>query len=322
MRRFLRRHWFLAGIVVAVALGFIAPSGGRAIRDSGVVLPLLVATTLAISGFTLDASRLRTQAVNFRAILLTLATTYAVAPLAAWTLAVLCGPSLDTEQGVWFVEAVMISAAQAGTLASALALTVVARGDQELALVLTVLSNALTVVATPLVLELSVGREVAFSGLEMAGRMALVVLLPVVVGQIARRFLFDLIAPALDVIRGIPRFIILSFLYTGTSAAAGELGLEQPRIILGFLVVVTALHALLIAWTWSLSRVLGLSRPARTAVVFCGSQKTLPNGLYIWAQFFGANPYGAVPLVLYHVLQLFVDTLLVPRLAARRVEED
>ncbi|MDG2213503.1 MAG: bile acid:sodium symporter, partial [Verrucomicrobiota bacterium] len=55
----------------------------------------------------------------------------------------------------------------------------------------------------------------------------------------------------------------------------------------------------------------------RTAVILCGSQKTLPNGIYVWNNFFQANPYGAVPLVLYHLFQLVVDTLLVPKFEER-----
>ena len=62
------------------------------------------------------------------------------------------------------------------------------------------------------------------------------------------------------------------------------------------------------------SGMLKLSWPDRTAVILCGSQKTLPNGIYIWSHFFPTNPYGAVPLVLYHLFQLIVDTLLVSKL--------
>ena len=49
-----------------------------------------------------------------------------------------------------------------------------------------------------------------------------------------------------------------------------------------------------------------------TALVFSGSQKTLPNGIYLWERFFGDNPIGAGfrwPSIL---IQLVVDTFLVP----------
>ena len=49
------------------------------------------AVVLTISGFTLDTSRLLVQAKNLRAILLTLCTTYAMAPLLAYALALTLG---------------------------------------------------------------------------------------------------------------------------------------------------------------------------------------------------------------------------------------
>ena len=320
-RQFFERYWFLLGMAVAIVFGVALPEGGQVIREAKIVLPLLVAVTLLISGFTLDTSRLVQQAANVRAILLTLSTTYVFAPLVAYGAARALGPPIDgaDSDGARFLEATMIAAAQAGTLASALALTVVARGNQELALILTVLSNSLTAVLTPLVLRVAIGEVVSFPVLEMMGRMALVVVLPVIVGQLLRRVLWTRTKPILPAIKILPRLIILAFLYTGFAAAAEHLA-SEPDIAVRFFFVSVVLHLALIVWTYGLSNALGFDVPTRAAVGFCGSQKTLPNGIYLWEQFFRTNPYGAVPLVLYHVFQLVFDTLLVPKLEEKEVD--
>jgi sodium/bile acid cotransporter 7 len=322
-RQFFERYWFLLGMATAIAVGMTLPEGGAWLRESGVVLPALVAFTLLMSGFTLDTSRLLGQAANVRAIALTLSTTYVVAPALAYLCALLFGPPVDgpDSAGAHFLEATMISAAQAGTLASALALTAVARGDQELALVLTVLSNALTAVLTPLVLRLSIGEEVSFPVVEMMGRMSLVVIAPVILGQLLRRVLWSRAARVLPVVRILPRLIILAFLYTGFSAAASHL-LAEPLLAAQFLGAGALLHILLLVWTYTASTALRFSANARVAIVLCGSQKTLPNGIYLWEQFFRTNPYGALPLVLYHVFQLVVDTLIVPWIDAEKDSPD
>jgi len=322
-RAFFARHWFLAGMAIAIAMGVLAPAGGRVLREAGWVMPALVAATLLVSGFTLDTSRLATQAGNVRAIIVALSSTYLIAPVAAYGLARVFGPSPGgpDSDGARFLEATMIAAAQAGTLASALALTAVARGDQELALVLTVLSNALTALLTPLALELSIGRQVEFPLAEMMARMALVVLLPVVAGQFLRRVLWSHTRRAMPVVRVVPRAIILAFLYSGFSAAASRLG-DAPLVALAFLGAAASLHLVLLAFTSGVSAWLGFDVRTRAAVVLCGSQKTLPNGIYLWEQYFAANPWGAVPLVLYHVLQLLVDSLLAPWLGRRRDADD
>ena len=312
--RFLARYWFIVVLVFVVApAGMLAPDAGRALSSSSWALPLLVATTLGLSGFLLDAGQLSRQVGNLRAILLATFTTYALAPILAYGLALAWGPSLHGENsdGYYFLEAMMLSAAQASTLASALAFTLIARGDGALALILTVLSNTLTVFLTPLVLQLSIGARVSFAVWEMVARMALIVLLPVVVGQLARRLFWQRLEPVAPALRLLPQWIMLCFVYTGVSTASTQLA-EKTLLVLQFVGASATLHAALILWCWLSSSWLGLSPAARTAVVFSGTQKTLPNGIYLWKAFFPQNPYGAMGLVLYHLFQLLAAPFLLP----------
>jgi sodium/bile acid cotransporter 7 len=262
---------------------------------------------LGIAGFTMDTSRLVEQSSNFRVIIPVLASTYILAPIVAYGLSQALAPESDEN----FLPAMMIMAAQAGSLASAIALTLMAGGNRELALICTLISNGFTVLLTPFVLELSIGTKVAFPIFEMIARMALVILLPVAVGQLLRPVFWERARRAHDFIRIIPQFIILMFVYTGFSAATGQLS-QDKDLVLRFFAACALLHLVLLGANTLLSGALKLQWPDRTALILCGSQKTLPNGIYIWNTFFVSNPYGAVPLVLYHLFQLIVDTLLVP----------
>ena len=141
--------------------------------------------------------------------------------------------------------------------------------------------------------------------------MSLVILLPVAMGQLLRPIFWERTRKAHEFIRIIPQFIILMFVYAGFSAATGQLSLDKS-IVLRFFAACALLHLSLLGVNTLLSGALKLQWPDRTALILCGSQKTLPNGIYIWNTFFVSNPYGAVPLVLYHLFQLIVDTLLVP----------
>ena len=105
--------------------------------------------------------------------------------------------------------------------------------------------------------------------------------------------------------------IIVVFVYSGFSVATGQIN-GNADVVLRIVVVSALLHAILLAWNFGVSVLLRMDRGTGTALVFCGSQKTLPNGMYIWQQFFGDNPIGALPLALYHLIQLIADTLLVP----------
>ena len=283
------------------------PGPGNIIKANGYVIPVLVGIMLGIAGFTMDTSKLVEQSSNFRAIIPVLASTYILAPFVAYGLSQALAPESDEN----FLPAMMIMAAQAGSLASAIALTLMAGGNRELALICTLISNGFTVLLTPFVLELSIGTKVTFPISEMIARMALVILLPVAAGQLLRPIFWERARRAHDFIRIIPQFIILMFVYTGFSAATGQLS-QDKDLALRFFAACALLHLVLLGANTLLSGALKLQWPDRTALILCGSQKTLPNGIYIWNTFFVSNPYGAVPLVLYHLFQLIVDTLLVP----------
>jgi len=312
-----KRYWFLSALILTIPIGLMWPEFGHSVKANGKVIPIFVGIMLGIAGFTMDTTRLVKQAMNYRAVLPVLASTYLLAPAAAYGLAKALGPANDTH----FLPATMIMAAQAGSLASAIALTIMAGGSRELALICTLVSNALTVVLTPFILELTISTnyikdlsgntQIAFPLGEMILRMVLCVLLPIIVGQLLRPVLWERTKKIRGAIRVIPQFIILVFVYTGFAAATAKIT-NSPELAVRFMVLSVLLHTILLGGNALVAKWLNLEWPERTAVILCGSQKTLPNGIYIWGTFFQANPYGAVPLVLYHLFQLIVDTLLVP----------
>jgi sodium/bile acid cotransporter 7 len=315
-RTFVSRYWFLAMLLLMIPAGLWLPESGRAIKDAGWATPVLVGMMMGISGFTLDTGKLHRQAANLGAISLVLFSTYCVAPVVAYGLALWLQPAGHPH----FLTAVMIMAAQASSLASALALTVLSRGNQELALIFTLLSSSLTVVLTPLVLQLSIGASVEIPLGQMILKMLLVVVMPVALGQALRRFLWAKVKPLLKGIRLVPQLIILVFVYSGFSVATGQIN-GNADIVLRIVALSALLHAILLAWNFGVSLLLRMDSGTGTALVFCGSQKTLPNGIYLWQNFFGDNPIGALPLALYHLIQLIADTLLVPFLELRNQAE-
>ena len=316
-RDFIKRYWFLAGLILLIPVGLLAPGFGVAIKQNGWAVPVFVGIMLGIAGFTMDASQLVKQSVNLRAIIPVLFCTYILAPSAAYGLGRLFAPEGD----IHFITAMMIMGAQGGSLASAIALTMLSGGNRELALICTLISNSLTVFLTPYILRVSVDANVEFQVSEMISRMAMVVLVPILIGQVLRQFIWGKTEPVHHVIKVVPQFIVLLFVYTGFASGAGQL-MQDGTLVLRFLCACVLLHLLLLSFTTFVSGALGLKWSERTAVILCGSQKTLPNGIYVWNNFFQTNPYGAVPLVLYHLFQLVVDTLLVPKFEQRNAGAD
>lgn len=78
------------------------------------------------------------------------------------------------------------------------------------------------------------------------------------------------------------------------------------------------LLALLISSTWFTARALGLARQDAIVALFCGSKKSLAQGVPMARVIFGATPALAIvllPIMIYHPLQLVVGGWLAGRLA-------
>jgi len=304
----LRNYWFLMALGVAVALGCLFPAQGQSIRAS---IPYFVGTVMFLSGLTIDARNLLRQMRDPRGVLIAFGSIYLVAPLVGILLARLLAPP---ESAPEFTQGIMVLSAQAGTIASALALTLLAGGNRELALLNTLLTNLSTALCTPLILKLSIGKEVEFEYLGMLASISRTVLAPVLAGLLIRSTLERVAGyrpgrRSLQVARIVSQCIILVFIFAGFARAAPKLGGELPMVI-RFLAAAVLLHAMLLVVNLILARLVRLDLPSRAAVLFTGSQKTLPNGILIAEEFFPQNPYAALPLILHHALQLVVDTAL------------
>ncbi len=307
----LQRFWFLVALMAVLLLGLVWPEGGVQIRQAGWIIPTLVALVLGLSGFMADTRTLIGQAANWRAILLVFASVYIVAPLLAGQFAKLFSHAMPPAAAAQFFEAMILMAAQSSTMASAIALTLLARGNGEFAIIVALLTNLSTVLFTPLILRLALdSHEVAFETSRMMQSMALTVVLPVLLGQWARRWLWHRTVAMRPALRVAPQCIVLVFAYTGVAAAAQSLK-GDVVVLLRYAGCCAALHITLLLGNLAACRAMGLDAMTRTAAVFAGAQKTLPNGIYLWERFFPANPQGAVALIFYHAIQLFVDTLLV-----------
>jgi len=80
-------------------------------------------------------------------------------------------------------------------------------------------------------------------------------------------------------------------------------------------------HVVFLAINYGATGALGISGPERVASVMMSSQKTLPVAMtvisYLDEDVFGASGLIAIPCIICHLTQLFMDAPLATRLAKR-----
>ena len=311
--RSLRAHWFLIALVVVMAAGVLGYESLRVPAES-VPRDWLIALIMLTTSAPLELSRRLTGADSLKAVGVGLLVNAALAPPLAWVASQLLAPPLAL--------GLVVAAMAPCTLASAAVWTRKGGGNEAAALLVTVITNLGCFVVLPFWATMLIDQELAAGAARsveasaLARRLLLVVVLPLVCGQLLRRSLK--IRAWCDHHRGaiglVPLLGVLTMVFVG-SVEAGQL-LSRPETSVGWvdglvlLLCAAVLHTLLFAIGWALGRAIAPREEALAAAV-SGSQKTLTVGLDVALGFGGLV---IVPMVAYHALQLLIDAVLVDRL--------
>jgi sodium/bile acid cotransporter 7 len=309
---FLGRRWFLLVLAAGVGLACARPGWVRPATDR---LPLraVVALSLFLVAWGLEGRRLYRMMLRPAAALWAVALSYGAVPLLAW----LAGPLLplpDLRLGLLVIASVPC------TLASAVLWTRLGGGNEAVALLTVVLSTGLSWLATALWLTLATGTRVTPDTGAMMRGLALVLLLPVALAQLSR--CWPPVARAVtrhQVLSGVAaRLLTVAIILKAVVAVSGRTGGLTAGAFAATAAACVATHLAGLLLGLGSSRALGFARADAVAVAFGCSQKTLPVGLYLFEAYYSRDyPLAVVPLVVYHVGQLVVDTVIADWLAGR-----
>ncbi len=307
---------FVAAIVATLLLGLVVPvpAGGRtavaAVADVAVVLLFLA------YGMRLRTAEVVASLRNARLQGAVLAATYVAFPVLGLAVSAAARPALGPQlaTGLLFVSLLP------GTIQSSIALTGVARGNLPSAISAATLSNVTGMLLTPALVLLLLG-QAATPGFGGARAVLLQLLLPFVVGQLlqgwagpwARRH------PVLMLI--VDRGTILIVVFSGVTAAtaAGVWAAITPLSLGSLVAACLVVLAVMLTATWWAARRLHLPAADRVVLLLCGSQKSLATGLPMAGVLFPAATAAtvAVPVILFHQLQMIVGAVIARRLARR-----
>jgi len=313
------KEWFLLGMVGAVILATLFPQFGATggAMHAEWVINGGIALVFFLHGIGLPLESLRRGVFAWRVHVLVQGLTYLAFPLLFLLFRAAFGGLMPADLLLGFCYL----AALPSTISSSVAMTALARGDIPIAIFNATLSSLLGIVLTPLLISLLGNTDAHGASLgETMVKIAQLLLLPLLLGQLLRPLIGDWFARIKHYVSHVDRWVILLLVYAAfcNSVQSGlwqQHGVELLAVtLLGsalFLIVILLLS------TW-LARRLGLKRGHEIAAVFCGSKKTLASGIPMAALIFGAHPgLGLIvlPIMLYHQLQLFVCSVLAHRYA-------
>ena len=305
---------FILILLSVIAAASLLPARGVALEAVSQLSNVAIFALFFFHGLRLAHDAVWAGLKHWRLQLAVLGFTFGVMPLLGLTLSSLLPDLLSP--GLWL--GVLFLCVLPSTVQAAISSSSLAGGNVAASVIAAAISNLSGVILTPLLLALIAHVGGDGIGVASVGKVAVLLLLPFALGQIARRWLADWSVRHRVWIGRMDRLTIVLAVYVAFSAAVNE-GLWSRVTgaeLLILLALVTALLAAAFAGTWALGGLLGLTREDRITLLYSGAHKTLATGAPMARILFPAAQAGLIiiPLMLYHQLQLILSAWIAARL--------
>jgi solute carrier family 10 (sodium/bile acid cotransporter), member 7 len=305
---------YLAAILGTVALATLLPARGAGVAYANGLTTAAIALMFFLQGARLPPRAALAGARHWRLHVVILTSTFVLFPLLGLTARAVV-PQLLTPP-LWF--GVLLLCMLPSTVQSSIAFTSIAHGNVPAALCAATASNLFGIVLTPLLAALLLGTSGGFSAHSL-GDIGLELMLPFVLGELARRWLGDWASRNRMLVTLVDRGSILLVVYAAFSEGVTHgIWHEVDALQMGKLVLLDAsLLAAVLLLTTGLARLLHFDRADAITIIFCGSKKSLASGLPMAGILFAGQALGLIvlPLMLFHQLQLMACATLARRFA-------
>jgi solute carrier family 10 (sodium/bile acid cotransporter), member 7 len=279
---------------------------------------LAIALLFFLHGAKLSRKAVIAAAGHWRLHVLVLLATFVLFPLFGLAFKPLLSPLVTPT----LYAGILFLCTLPSTVQSSIAFTAMAKGNVPAAVCSASASSIIGIFVSPvlagLVLSSHVGTD---SNLRTIGEIVLQLFVPFLGGQLLQPLIGAWIERHGSIVSMVDQGSILLIVYSAFSEAVGE-GLWHkvpPSALAGLLVADGVLLAAALITTGLVSKWLGFPRADRVTIVFCGSKKSLSQGITMAKLIFASHAVGAaiLPLMLFHQIQLMVCAALAQRWGRR-----
>lgn len=299
-----------------VVLASILPVRGQAAEGLDVVVKLAIALLFFLHGAKLSREAVVAGITHWRLHLLILAFTFVMFPVLGLIAAKLGVLSTTLAAGMLFLCCLP------STVQSSIAFTSIARGNVAAAVCAASASNLFGIFITPVLVGLLMHTQGgAAAGWESVRDIVVQLLLPFIVGQLARPLVAKWVEKHKQLVGYVDRGSILLVVYAAFSEAVVG-GIWQKVSALELVVLLVACSVLLVivlAATAYGARALGFSKEDEITIMFCGSKKSMATGVPMANILFPGPTAGVIvlPLMIFHQIQLMACSVIAQHYAKR-----
>ncbi|MBW7984398.1 bile acid:sodium symporter family protein [Enterobacillus tribolii] len=317
----LRIDKFLLILVVVVALASVFPCEGAYKTFFQYLTTAAIALLFFMHGAKLSREAILSGMGHWKLHLVVFLSTFALFPVLGLALNAAVPTMLSPALYLGFLYLCALPA----TVQSAIAFTSMAGGNVAAAICSASASSILGVFLSPVLVGLLMHTQDGETDtLHAIGAIIMQLMVPFIIGHLSRPLIGGWVDRHRKLINVTDRSSILLVVYTAFSEAVIE-GIWHQIDVWSFVSIVVfsmiLLTVVLIINTYA-ARWLGFDTADEITIVFCGSKKSLANGIPMANVLFSAQAVGmmVLPLMIFHQIQLMVCAVLAQRYARRFIK--
>lgn len=312
---------FLLGLFAAILLAYLFPFAG----SSESPLPWKPITDLGIAlvfffyGVKLNPEQLKAGLSNWKLHVLIQLCTFLLFPVVVLLLMKFTSwIDPDFHLGISYLSTLP------STVSASVVMVSIAGGNLPGAIFNASISSLIGVVITPIWMGIIADTsQIEMDFVSTFGELSLKVLFPVILGILLHNFLFPRLEHHLPKLKYLDQTVIMMIVFTSFAQSFSQEIFSPYSIATLLKVGVTMLGLFFLIWglVEVLARMLGFIWEDRVTALFCGSKKSLVQGVVIGKIIF-PDPalFGLVllPVMLYHIQQLIAGSIIAGMFARNR----
>lgn len=307
---------FLLSIIATVILASLFPCEGEVKVVFKYLTTMAIAVLFFMHGAKLSRSALISGLGHWRLHIAVFSSTFILFPLLGSAMQFLEPTVLSPEIYLGF----LFLCALPGTVQAAIAFTSVAGGNVPAAICSSSASSILGVFLSPLLVGLLMHTQgVSGNTAQAIYSIILQLMVPFIIGHLSRPLIGYWMDKHKKWVGRVDRSSILLVVYTAFSEAVVEGIWHKVNgwSLIAIIVCSAVLLAIVMIINIKVARLLKFSTPDEITLVFCGSKKSLVNGIPMANVLFPAATVGimVLPLMVFHQIQLIVCAVMAQRYA-------
>jgi BASS family bile acid:Na+ symporter len=285
---YLIKNWFFGAMLLVLIFGLQFPVLGDTIKPF--TKPLIFGA-MFFMGIRQDFSSFLASIKDYKSIFFCVGSSFILMPFLGYGI----GKLFFSTDFLMFTG-VMISSAVSTTMVSSIVWTGITKGNESLAMVLSIIASIACVFAAPLILYISLNTSISIPVGTMIMDLFVIIILPVIIAQTIRNFLRVNYGKISKLSKILGQVIILSVILMATSTTT-----NYGYMIIALVLCAAVMQYLAISFfSYNVSR-LFVSKDNAVAIMYCSSQKALSTAALISMTYF--DPATSIYVLVYHIFQ-------------------